>query len=158
MQKNCVTKKNEKMKVFWKCNKILFLIFFIFTTLSYSKTFSFFSNSSSKSTYVLINYTKVKKELKPTLGSLGQFFLTNIFFKFFYCKLAAHEISKYSKAINKIFSISKYDLTMLKTWTRKLTIGNINSWFPLLKRTIHVFHIHLVLFEDHFFVVNKLFC
>jgi hypothetical protein len=91
------------MKIWWNCNKILFLIFHIFTTSTYSKTLSFFSNSSSKSTYALINYTKLKKDLKLTLGSLGQCFLTNIFFKFFDCKLAPLEISKYSKAINKIF-------------------------------------------------------
>lgn len=162
IQKYCVTKNNWKemkifMKIWWKCNKILFLIFHIFTTSSYSKIFSIFSNSSSKSTYVLINYTKLKKDLKPTLGSLGQFFLTNIFFKFFYCKLAPLEISNYSKAINKIFSISNYDLTMLKTWTRKLTIRNINSWFPLLKKTLDVFHIHSVLFEDHFFLLTSYF-
>lgn len=79
MQKNYVIKKMKRNEGIYenlmKCNKVLCTISHIFTTSTYSKTLSIFSNSSSKSTFILINYTKLKKDLKPTLGSLGQFFL-----------------------------------------------------------------------------------
>ncbi len=57
-----------------------------FTTLSFSKASSN-SNSFSKLRLVSIKYTKLKGDLQPILGSLGQFLLTKInLSKFFYFK------------------------------------------------------------------------
>jgi hypothetical protein len=65
-----------------------FLYYFHNLTISsLSKSFSNFSNPSSRFSFVSINYIKLYGDLQPTLRSLTQFFLTNInFSKFFVCK------------------------------------------------------------------------
>jgi hypothetical protein len=59
----------------------IFLYYFHNSTISsLSKSFSNFSNSSSRFSFVSINYIKLHGDLQPTLRSLTHFFLTNIIF------------------------------------------------------------------------------
>ncbi len=54
--------------------------------LSRANELSNFSNSFSKSKFILINSIKLEGGLNPSLGSFGQFLFTKInFLKFFDC-------------------------------------------------------------------------
>jgi len=89
------------------------------------------SNSFSKPKFIWINLTKLKGNLHPSIGSLGQFLLKKIkFSKVFYCK--QYLLTFVSMHVKENFlSISIWNPTMPKIWqAKKPIVGNMASCFP----------------------------
>ncbi len=112
-----------KAKAWWKCinsNNNNFKFNFTFNL----------SNSSYKCLFISINSIRLQKDLQPTLGSLGQFLLTNIkIFKFSNCKQQFLSlVSRLTKEKNLSISICNVIIFNIY-WAKKPIMGNMGSCF-----------------------------